>query len=292
MTNGDATSPVRFLPDRFSPRFLRFFGWWCREKMLEKKFFAVRLARENQNVLGDLADHDGPVLVLTNHVSWWDPLIMLTLHRMELCAKGRSRGLRAPMHIDQLERFRFFTRLGAFGIDPDEPRSMQAMVDHVARYFAEDPCPGLWINPQGRFADVREPIEMRPGAAKLAALDERTAVACVQMEYTFWLDAKPEVLLRYEPVTPDRRSTTGWLRAMREAMDRNAAALADLAIARDPANFVNLTGGEGANVHPFYGLVLKLRGKSGAIDDARDRRDRREHAQERQRQADRPAATV
>lgn len=269
-----AGGAARFIPDAYSDLFLRFFGWWCREKMLAKRFYAVRAATESLRALRSLSDHDGPVLVLTNHTSWWDPLLMLMLHRTELCREGAWRSLRAPMDADQLERFRFFRKLGAFGIDPDDPASLELMARHVGRYFREDRAPTLWINPQGRFADVREPVEIRPGAAKLAAEHRGAAVALAQFEYVFWLDAKPEILLRFDRVEPGRPTTTGWLRAMRRGMNNNAARLAELAIARDPGPFTNLLGGEGANVHPVYGLWLRLRGRAGSIDDRRDRRDR------------------
>ena len=39
----DADAP--FLPPDFDPRITRFFGWWTREKMVAKKFNAVRLAQ-------------------------------------------------------------------------------------------------------------------------------------------------------------------------------------------------------------------------------------------------------
>lgn len=264
-------SDPAFIAPSYSERFVRFFGWWCRENMLRKRFFAVRIAKENADAMRALAGHEGPVLCLTNHVSWWDPLVMLVLHRTQLCTAKRERTLRAPMDAAQLERFKFFCKLGTFGIDPDDPRSLELMTGMLRSYFADDDSATLWINTQGRFADVREPVVVRPGAARAAALDERSAAVCVQLEYTFWLDSKPELLVRFEPVDPVRRNTPGWLRAIRAASEVNAARLAELAVARDPAGFEHLIGGEGANVHPLYGLLLRLRGKAGAIDDRRDR---------------------
>jgi 1-acyl-sn-glycerol-3-phosphate acyltransferase len=263
---------AEFLPPDYSTRFVRFFGWWCRENMLRKRFYAVRIARENESLLRGLAGHRGPLICATNHLSWWDPLVMLVLHRTELCHGGHDRTLTAPMDIAQLRRFRFFRKLGTFGIDPDDPRSLEAMRAYLERHFADQAAPTLWINPQGRFADAREPIEVRPGTAKMAALDPRTAVVAVALEYVFWLDSKPELLIRFEPVEPAARTTTGWLRALRESMETNRIALSEAAISRDPARFVHRIGGEGANVHPMYGLWLRLRGKAGSIDDRRDRR--------------------
>jgi len=257
----------RFIDANYAPRFVRFFGWWVREHMLAKDFFAVRLARGSRRHLAALADHEGPVIAAVNHVSWWDPLVMITLHRIF----WRGRTLRAPMDAAQLERFGLFRKLGTFGIDPDDPASLERMAEYVGEYFHEEPRPSLWINPQGRFADVREPVEVRPGAARIAAAAQGTRAVAIAMEYVFWLDRKPEVLLRAAPVEPARTNTPGWLRAMRDAMNDNAAELAKLAIARDPAGFETLIGGDRTTVNPMYDVWLRIRGKAGQIDDRRDR---------------------
>lgn len=259
--------PPAFIPADESPRFVRFFSWWARDKMLAKKFFALRLAQGSRQHLTDLANHPGPVVAVINHVSWWDPLIMLTLHRQFWA----PRSLRAPMDAAQLQRFAFFRKLGTFGLDPDNPASLDAMAAYLRDYFASAPHPTLWINPQGRFADPREAVEARPGAARVAAGDDRTRCVAVAIEYAFWLDQRPEVLIRVEPVTPQRSNTPGWLRAITDAMRTNAADLARLVIARDPANFDCLVGGDATTINPVYDLWLRLRGKAGALDDRRDR---------------------
>ena len=60
----------------------------------------------------------------------------------------------------------------------------------------------LWITPQGQFSDVRErPIVFKPGMAALAARVPRCAVLPLAIEYVFWNERTPEVLLSFgEPV--------------------------------------------------------------------------------------------
>lgn len=265
MNHPDESIP--FIPDAYSARFARFFGWWARDKIIAKKFHAVRVCMDNRTTLAELNTHPGPVLALTNHIGWWDPLFMLAMHITEL----PDRTLRAPMDAKQLERFRLFRKLGCFGIDPDEPASLPLMGDYVAEYFKTDPSPTLWVTPQGRFADVREEIRIRPGAAATAARADNPAVICMNFEYAFLVDQKPEAFIRFERVeTPEAPSTTGWHRAMQDAIRRNAAELATLVIARDTDAFEKILG-SGTKNQPIYDLWLKLRGKGGAIDDRRDR---------------------
>lgn len=254
---------VDFIPADESARFVRFFGWWTRDKMIAKRFYALRLAEGSRAHLESLATHNGPVIAAMNHLSWWDPLVMLALHRLF----WPNRTLRAPMDAAQLRRFGLFRKLGVFGIDPDDAQSLDAMSDYLADYFAKAPAPTLWINPQGRFADVREQVTPRPGTAKIAASDPRAACVSIAIEYAFWLDQKPEILVRVEPVSPETTSTTGWQRALTSAMNANAAALADLVIAREPSAFESLVGGDAAAINPAYDLWLRLRGKAGSITD-------------------------
>jgi len=257
----------RFLPPDFDPRITRFFTWWTRDKMLAKKFAAVRLARGSREDLTALADHDGPVIALMNHVSWWDPLVGLAIQS----TFWPDRRPFTPMDIDQLRKLGIFRKIGTFGVDPDDPRSLEAMADFLAEQFAAHPKPAFWITPQGRFEDVRTPIEVRPGAPRIAAdaiaagLDVR--VVSVALEYAFWLDPKPEVLIRVAPVSPERTNTPGWLRATRDAMRTNASELAELVKTRDPAGFEHLLGDGRAKINPIYDVWLRLRGKRADLVD-------------------------
>lgn len=258
---------VAFLPPDYDPRIARFFCWWTRDKMVAKKFNAVRLAEGSRAVLESVADHRGPLIGVMNHTSWWDPLVMMAIHST-FCAHRRAY---APMDIAQLRKLGIFRKVGTFGVDPDDPRSLDAMAAYLHDEFQNRDRPLLWINPQGRFEDVRTEIEVRPGAARIAAdataagLDVR--VISVAIEYVFWLDPKPELLIRVEAVEPERTNTPGWLRATRSAMRTNAGALARLAMARDPAGFEHLLGDGRAKINPMYDWWLRLRGKRADLVD-------------------------
>lgn len=269
-------------PGRYSPGFARAFAWWVERRVLARRFHAVRLARENAGVLGELAGHPGPVIVVMNHPSWWDPLAAVLLARRFMSTREHM----APIDTEMLRTFGFFRRLGLFGIDPDDPASLEAMAGYVGERLRERPRTTLWVTPQGRLADVRSEIEIRPGAAVIAARHGDVRAASAALEYVFWGDPKPELLIRLERCEPaeGRRTTAGWHRAMLEAMRRNAAALARLAIARDEGAFVPLVGGDRARINPLYDLWLRARGKGPTIDARRrqlDQERRTESGRER-----------
>jgi 1-acyl-sn-glycerol-3-phosphate acyltransferase len=264
-------SPSAIIPGQFSARFAAGFGWYVR-RMLRKSFHAVRLESGSGGVLGGLAGHIGPVVVPMSHASWWDPLIAVLLGRAFLPERSAC----GPMDREQLAKFGFFRRLGLFGIDPDSAESMAAMRGYVAERFATEKKPTLWLTPQGRFADVRAEIELRPGAAAIAAAAPECRVVAMAIEYGFWLDKRPEVFVRCAPVEPAKAavvSTADWQRALVSTMRENAAALAQLVIARDPSAFEVLLGG-GGRINPVYDAWLRLRGRSGSLQSARLQADR------------------
>lgn len=259
------TAPPVLLPGQYSARFGRVFAYWVR-RMMRRDFFAVRLASDNASLLADLAAHPAPLIGVANHSAWWDPLVFVILHT-RLTPDRASTG---PIEAEQWRRFGFMKKLGLFGLDPHDPRSAPLMVDHVLERFRDNPRTNLWITPQGQFVDPRERITIRPGVSMVAAAASAQGIdlraISIAIEYTFWVDRRPELLLRLAPVSPPvHTSTTGWHRAFTRTMRDNQQALAALAVARDPSAFQTLLGGAEGRVNPFYDLWQRVRGRSGAI---------------------------
>lgn len=266
-----AHAPPSVAPDALDARFFGFFSWYVR-RLLRRSFFAVRIERSGEEALRALAPTPRPAIVAMTHPSWWDPLVGVLLS----ATLHPGRPPLAPLDRAQWERFGFMKKIGLFGVDPDDPRVLSPMVDHVLARLREERPRVLWITPQGRFSDPREPISIRPGVAAVAARLENPAVVALAIEYAFWTDKRAEVLVRAAPVevegTQSRRSTADWHRAIQSSMQANADALADLVVARDPAPFRALVGGDATRINPLYDLWLALRGRRGAIDDRREGR--------------------
>ena len=255
-------------PERPSPRFRRFFAAYVR-RLMGKRFHAVRMLAGDGRAFEEADASPRPLIALLSHASWWDPLLALLLWRRYLS----RRDILMPMDVAQLRRFGFFRRLGVFGIDPDDPRSLAGMRRHVAARFDRGDPVMLGLTPQGRFSDPREPIRLRPGAAAIAAsLPVPPNVLAVSVEYAFWQDARPEVLISATTVEPptESASTAAWQRAMTDAMGRSRSRLADAAIDRRPEAF-DLVLDAGARINPIMDAWLRWRGQSGGIDSRRGR---------------------
>lgn len=253
------------LPGRWNARFFSFFAWYSR-RLVARHFHALRLAEDA--CAAGLDSETRPVIVALSHSSWWDPIAAV----LAKDALMPSRASCSPMDRVQLERFGFFRKIGIFGIDPDDAQAAGPMVEYVMDRMREHPRPTLIITPQGRFADVRAPVEARPGTALLAARMAREGraprVVGMAVEYPFWIDRKPEMLVRVSDFAApaDQSRASSWHRAIERGMADNAAALAGLSVARDPSRFRTLVGSGSGAVHPVFDAWARMRGRSTAID--------------------------
>ena len=264
-SSGHAGGGDAILPGRWNSRFFSFFAWYSR-RLVAKHFHALRIAADSG--AEGIDSEPRPLIVALSHSSWWDPIAAVLMKD----ALMPSRASCSPMDRVQLERFGFFRKIGIFGIDPDDPGAASPMVAYVMDRMREHPRPTLIITPQGRFADVRAPVEVRPGTALLAARLAREGraprVIGMAVEYPFWIDRKPEMLVRISDIAApeDAARASAWQRAIERGMAENAASLAALAIARDPSRFRTALGSGSGAVHPVFDAWARVRGTSTAID--------------------------
>ena len=224
-------------------------------RYVPKHFHAVRVSRA-----GPLPVIDGPLLVVCNHPSWWDPLIALVL------AARAGRAVYAPMDAAALDRYGLFRRLGMFGVRAGTPAGARTFL-RVGRAVLEEPGAALVVTPQGRFADARErPVRIMSGVGHLARRVGRGTVLPVALEYPFWGERFPEALVhcgRPIRIHPGP-SAAGWAERIADALARAQDALAAAAVRRDPAAFdVLLRGrvGVGGVYDAWRRLVATLTGR-------------------------------
>lgn len=264
----------RVLGHRRSARVAQCFALLTR-RMFAKRFSAVRAERGSMERLLRAWRAPGALMVAGNHPSWWDPLVAVMLNARLNRDSGEHRGMLALMERAELERFGIFRRLGVFGVDPDDPASLDALVGYLGAEFRRDGRQVFWVTPQGHFTDVRAETRLRPGAAAVATglggvAEGGVRVVCLHMEYVFWNDQKPELLLRVvdvdEPAPPTR---TGWHRAVTAAMEENRLAGAALAVSRDVSACDVVVGRGERGAGGLYGVWQRLRGKGGALGETR-----------------------
>jgi 1-acyl-sn-glycerol-3-phosphate acyltransferase len=106
-----------------------------------------------------------PVLLISNHVSWWDGFLLRALH-----ARIRPE---APLYTVMLEsRLRqhpFFRLLGALPLQPGSPASLLRLLRTLHQVRAQAPDFVLSFFPQGRiYPSWKRPLGFQSGAALLS----------------------------------------------------------------------------------------------------------------------------
>jgi 1-acyl-sn-glycerol-3-phosphate acyltransferase len=217
------------------------------ERSLKRSFHAVRLVAE-----APPPSASTPRLVIySNHPSWWDPVTYVSMGRQLF----PGRPLFAPMEEAMLVRYPFMAGMGAF---PVSHGSKRGAVDFLAtsEEILKSDQNILLIACQGHFADARErPLKAESGIAHLASIGSGISFAPLAIEYVFWVEKRPELLLRFGPLingeTLKSQPIVERLEYLRAALEKTMDALAQVSIARDETAFTTILSGASA-IDPVY----------------------------------------
>ena len=247
MSRPTATDPLTLRSDTL----FWLFGWYVRW-FFWRRFRAVRISRAG---LPDLPQ-GRPIIVCSNHPSWWDPMLFILL-QTKLFPGRRGYG---PMNAEALGRYGVLERMGIFGIELDSPRGAARFLGISLRVLS-DPGNVLWITAEGHFTDNRRrPVVLRPGIAHLARRVPDAIILPLAMEYPFWNESRPEALARFgTPIdTGWDRSAAEWTAHLAAALTSTMDALEAESVTRKPALFLPLVRG-GAGVGGIYDLMRRGR---------------------------------
>jgi chlorobactene lauroyltransferase len=151
-----------------------------------------------------------PVIFYGNHAYWWDGFWS------QLCAELYfSQNLFIIIEQPQLEKHRFFTRLGAFSIDRNNARSAVRTLEYAASCLLSpsERQNALWIFPQGRIEHVdKRPLLFFRGTAGIAERVLKKAgrlyLVSVVSRIEYLEDQKPELFLSFRP--PELFTPSAW----------------------------------------------------------------------------------
>lgn len=242
--------PARLESDRLPTNWLwltRLFAAYS-ERLVRRSFHSVRL-------LGapDVAAFAGrPLVIYANHPSWWDPLTGLVAWRRLFA----DRIPYAPIDSVAVEKYAFFKKLGFFGVERNSARGARNFL-RVARELLRRGDTLLFMTPQGRFADVREPqLDFEAGLGHLFRQSSGVVFLPLAVEYTFWEEKNPEVLIRFgEPLLADKTNAAlpaGDLnRQLEDRLEAARRRLAAASVSREVEAFQTLLGGR-AGTNPVY----------------------------------------
>ncbi|MFN3554858.1 MAG: lysophospholipid acyltransferase family protein [Bacteroidales bacterium] len=105
---------------------------------------AFRRHFQSMEVIGEVEDKGLPLLIIANHMSWWDGFWILELNK-----KLFRRRFHVMMLEEQLRQNLFLSRLGAFSIRK-RSKSASTSIAYAASLL-QDPANLLLIFPQGQI---------------------------------------------------------------------------------------------------------------------------------------------
>ncbi len=167
---------------------------------------------------------DGAMLVVCNHTSWWDPIVAIWLCRRVLRVDAY-----AMMDAKNLCRLPFFAKVGAFGVDLDDPRDGARAMRYAVKLLRK-PRTLVWIFAQGRETPITlRPLGFREGSAHIASLAPRAALAHVALRYEHGSAPEPTLWIAAHVAPTEERSlrvdTSALERDVTHELDRIDAAL-------------------------------------------------------------------
>lgn len=113
-----------------------------------KKYFSNFFLVNEFPVIPDNAG----LIITPNHISWWDGFFI-----DYICRKSSNRKFHIMMLEEQLRKYSFFKKLGAYSIKPESSVSIKETAKYTRRII-EDASNLAVIYPQGEI----EPYEKRP----------------------------------------------------------------------------------------------------------------------------------
>jgi len=153
-----------------------------------------------------------PVIFYANHAYWWDGFWSQLCTEEFFCQR-----LHIIIELQQLQKHRFFTRVGAFSLDQSHPRSFPATLRYAAELLTDEHPRqnALWIFPQGKIEHVdKRPLVFFKGTASIVSrvlekIPQLYLVSIVsRIEYLD--EQKPELFLSFrEPFVISRKEYAG-----------------------------------------------------------------------------------
>ena len=158
-------------------------------RLFRRHFHALRLLGEAPR-----PDPALPLLIVPNHGSWWDGFFLYFLN-----ARLLGRRLHLMMLEEQLQRFPFFRRIGAFGIRPGSRGAVAAALDYSVSVLA-DPANALCLFPQGRMRHpAARPLDFRHGLGRILRRNGGPLTLLpLAMACDFYEDQRPEALFLFD----------------------------------------------------------------------------------------------
>lgn len=146
----------------------------------------------NLSAAGDALDPKLPVILVPNHISWWDGFLCFEVQRR----LRPGSGIYSLMLESELRKFPVLRQVGCFGMQPGNAASVRRAFTEFRDLVAVDPYRTLTFFPQGRISPMRQrPLRFLRGIELLVRMTGRVQCVPVALHIEPMNAAKPSVFV-------------------------------------------------------------------------------------------------
>ncbi|MDC1068864.1 lysophospholipid acyltransferase family protein [Candidatus Kapabacteria bacterium] len=157
-------------------------------KQFKKNFHSFKL-------IGDLPNFgESPILLLTNHSSWWDGFF--TFYLNEAIFKKKYHIM---MLEDQLEKYYFFQYLGAYSIKQESPKSIIESINYTKSLLLNNSIVNIY--PEGKMDySFKNNVKYKGGILKVLENNKNINLVHTAIKIIHLHNEKPEVFFSFENI--------------------------------------------------------------------------------------------
>lgn len=135
---------------------------------------------------------DKPLLITPNHFSWWDGFFVYILNKQYL-----KKNFYILMLEEQLKRYWFFRKLGAFSINSKSIKSIGITILYLKKLL-NNVNNVVFFYPQGEIVPYeKEPIEIKNGIKYFLGKDQNNITIPISFRVYYSDKMKPDVLCKF-----------------------------------------------------------------------------------------------
>lgn len=157
-------------------------------RLLKKNFSSFYIVNEPPSI-----DDNKALLVTPNHISWWDGFFIDYIARTYI-----PRTIHLMMLEEQLQKYKFFGKVGAYSIVPDNSASIKETT-HYTKEILRDRRNFVVTYPQGSIeAFDKKQLTIKEGIKLFTAEEpEQTVILPVGFRIQYYNQRHPAVICRF-----------------------------------------------------------------------------------------------
>jgi chlorobactene lauroyltransferase len=183
--------------------------------ILADKFFKIyifRLLKKNFhsiNLIGEIPyiPNNYPIINAPNHSTWWDGFFVYLLNDLYF-----QRKFYIMILEEQLIKYKFFTKLGGFSINKNNPKSIIESLKYISEQIKINPLSVTTIFPQGELLpNYIRPLNFNRGIEKIVTMyGEFINILPLSIRIEYLNEEKPTVFFKYGELLTVNKNDSGY----------------------------------------------------------------------------------